>query len=90
MAKKQDLIDRLKGLYRKRRNHTGKVGKHTMAELRRMIKAEEAMWICSACGGRLSILKWNKGLEIILCDNFSCPNYRRPVGSIPSKAGKAG
>ena len=81
MAKKQDLIDRLKELYRKRR-YAGKVVGYTVPVLRLLIKEEEAFWVCPACGGQLAVMKWNEKVNVVICPNSPCPNFHSPVRSI--------
>ena len=81
MAKKQDLIDRLKELYRKRR-YDGKVAGYTVPVLRLLIKEEEAFWVCPACGGQLAVMKWNEKADIVICKNAGCANFQSPVRTI--------
>ena len=81
MAKKQDLIDRLKELYRKRR-YAGKVVGYTVGELRRRIKVEESFWVCPSCGGQLAVMKWNEKADIVICPNSPCPNFHSPIRSM--------
>ena len=36
---------------------------------------------CPKCGQTLSILRWNKGKEMTLCDNDRCPAFHNPVSN---------
>ena len=35
---------------------------------------------CDCCGYNLIWLKWNKGSDMLVCDNVNCQKYRQPVG----------
>jgi len=80
--RKSDLIEKLKGLYGKRNRPANGLGAYTMSALRQLIKTEEATWVCLACGGQLTVLKWNKEKDIITCNNSACNKYRTPVGTV--------
>ncbi len=79
---KSDLIEKLKGLYKKRNSHINGLEVYTGPALRELIKAEEAIWICPACRGELTVLKWSKEMDLITCNNSACTKYRNPVGTI--------
>ena len=83
--KKSDLIEKLKGLYKRGKKDTTGLESYMMVmpALRQLIKDEEAAWTCRSCGGELIILKWSKEVvDLITCDNFHCNSYRNPVGTI--------
>ena len=80
--KKSDLVKKLKGLYAKRNKQVNGFENYTVSVLRQLLKDEEATWICRACGGQLTVLKWNNEADIITCLNFACQKYRSPVGTI--------
>ena len=82
MRRKSDLVEKLKALYKKRNKQGNGFENYAMPVLRQLIKAEEATWICPACGGQLIVLKWDSGVAIITCDNSACSKYRNPVGTI--------
>ena len=81
--RKSDLIEKLKGLYEKRKKTDPVLESYTVPVLRQLIKVEEALWTCHSCRGQLTILKWNKEKDIITCNNSACNKYRTPVGTIP-------
>ena len=35
--------------------------------------------VCSECGVLLKREDWNEATDIIVCDNFKCPVFRRPI-----------
>jgi len=79
---KSDLIEKLKGLYEKKKKADPVLESHTVLVLRQLIKGEEASWTCHSCWGQLTVLKWNKEKDIITCNNSACNKYRTPVGTI--------
>jgi len=36
---------------------------------------------CKACHKPLRELNWNKGVSILICDDYRCPMYRTPQGT---------
>ena len=80
--KKSDLIEKLKGFYKREKKADPLLESYTMPILRQLIKAEEAIWTCRSCAGELIILKWSKEVDIITCNNSACTKYRNPVGTI--------
>ena len=53
-----------------------------LATLRAMVKAEEKGQTCSECRCKLSVMKWNRKVDILYCDNSKCGKYHTPVGSV--------
>ena len=80
----KDLVEKLKGLYKKRNKQGNGFENYTMPILRQLIKDEEATWVCCSCGGQLIVLKWSKEADLITCNNPGCHSYRNPVGTAPT------
>jgi len=85
---KSDLIEKLKGLYKKRKKIINGLESYTVPVLRQLIKAEEEAWTCRSCGGQLTVMKWNEQADIITCNNAGCTKFHSPVETIKKRVNR--